>query len=82
MVAVDSDDVVMFGHRPVGTEAAFAAQMDRVLAPEALEPWPKRIVAKELRVRNIELFKRGRTRLGAGFFGFFGCCGVHGASTH
>src|SRR5579871_6043844 len=81
MVAVDSDDVAMLGHGPIGAETAFGTEMDRILAPQPLEPRPQRIVAKELGIGDVELFKRSGERLRPGLPGLVRQYDIHDAPT-
>ena len=61
VVGVDCHDVVELGHRPVWTDAAFSAVVDRILAPQAFEKEPDGILLEQAWVRDIDL-RQGNAR--------------------
>ena len=65
-VLLDVDDVVEARDRPVGTELALRAVVDRVLLAQALEVAPVRVGLEELGVRDVDLVERNRVGIGAG----------------
>jgi len=60
VVGVDMHDVFIFGHRPERAVFALLAVMDRVFTAQTLEIRPHRICPEELRVADVDLFKRDR----------------------
>jgi len=78
VVGVHGDDVVEAGHRPVGAVFAVAAVVDRVLAPQPLEPGPVGVAGEQVHVGDVEILQRRRIGLlpgvpGDGVVGHFVC---------
>jgi hypothetical protein len=58
VIAVDRDDIVIFGDRPIGTEWAFRRQVHGIFRPQPFEIPPHLIGLKQGRLRGIERFER------------------------
>ena len=60
VVGLDVHDVVVLGHRPVRTEQAAAAVVDRRFLAQALEVGPEGVVAEQFGIADVEVLERGR----------------------
>jgi hypothetical protein len=63
MIGLDMHDVVVLHHRPVRTELAVLAVVNRILFPQPLKIGPERIGAEKIGIAGIEVLKRRRIGL-------------------
>jgi hypothetical protein len=71
---LDLHDVGMAGHRPIGSELAFRAEVDRILGAQPREQGREAILLPELGPTDVDLFERK----GA----FIPCLRGHSGSLH
>jgi len=62
VIAVDGDNVVEPGHRPIGAEFALGRVVNRILCAQALEPGPMAVGDEMLDIGHLKLIQRHRPR--------------------